>query len=50
MAHKTAEFDQLVERLMEEWHAPGLSIAVVQGDQIDAKVNAILPSAYKQSH
>ncbi|KAG8163527.1 hypothetical protein KVR01_006824 [Diaporthe batatas] len=37
MAFKTAEFDQLVERLMEEWHVPGLSIAVVQGDQIDAK-------------
>lgn len=26
---------------MEEWHAPGLSIAVVQGDQIDAKVNIV---------
>lgn len=42
MAHKTAEFDQMVERLMEEWHVPGLSIAVVQGDHIDEKVNAIL--------
>lgn len=41
MAHKTAEFDQMVERLMEEWHVPGLSIAVVQGDHIDAKVNAM---------
>lgn len=42
MAHKTVEFDQMVERLMEEWHVPGLSIAVVQGDHIDEKVNAIL--------
>lgn len=41
MAHKTAEFDQMVEKLMEEWHVPGLSMAVVQGDQIDAKVNAM---------
>lgn len=39
MAFKTAEFDQLVEILMREWHVPGLSIAVIQGDQIDAKVN-----------
>lgn len=39
MAHKTAAFDEMVERLMEEWHVPGLSIAVIQGDQIDTKVN-----------
>ncbi|KAL2273988.1 hypothetical protein FJTKL_03705 [Diaporthe vaccinii] len=43
MAHKTAEFDQMVERLMEEWHVPGLSIAVVQGDHIDAK---LIPSDF----
>lgn len=49
MAYKTAEFDQLVERLMEEWHAPGLSIAVVQGDQIDAKVNMVHISSHKHS-
>lgn len=49
MAHKTAEFDQLVERLMEEWHVPGLSIAVVQGDQIDAKVNTVHTLTYKYS-
>lgn len=27
---------------MEEWHVPGLSIAVIQGDQIDAKVETYL--------
>ncbi|KAJ4373266.1 hypothetical protein N0V83_003560 [Neocucurbitaria cava] len=37
MAHKTIEFEQLVARLMEEWKVPGLSIAVVQGDEMFAK-------------
>ncbi|KAI3391181.1 hypothetical protein diail_7786 [Diaporthe ilicicola] len=37
MAYKTVEFDQLVTGLMQEWHVPGLSIAVIQGDEIDAK-------------
>ena len=44
MAHKTAEFDHMVERLMEEYHVPGVSIAIVQGEEIDAKVVVIYPN------
>jgi hypothetical protein len=39
MAHKTFEFEELVQKCMEEWRVPGLSIGVVQGDAIYAKVN-----------
>lgn len=49
MAHKTAEFDQMVERLMEEFHVPGVSIAIVQGDEIDAKVVVTYPNP-RQDH
>lgn len=38
MAHKTPEFEKLVQQKMEEWKVPGLSIAVVQGDEIYNKV------------
>ena len=38
MAHKTAEFDSLVEETMKEWHVPGLAIAVIQGEEIYTKV------------
>jgi hypothetical protein len=40
MAHKTPEFEQLVRKYMKEWKVPGLSIAVVQGDDIHTKVIA----------
>jgi CubicO group peptidase (beta-lactamase class C family) len=33
----TSEFDAYVNDLMSEWHVPGLSIALVQNDQIEAK-------------
>lgn len=38
MAHKTADFEQLIRKTIEEWKVPGLSIAVVEGDEIYAKV------------
>lgn len=38
MAHTTSQFDQRVRDLMEEWRVPGLSMAIVHGDEIDAKV------------
>jgi CubicO group peptidase (beta-lactamase class C family) len=38
MAHKTYEFEKLVQEMMKEWNVPGLSIAIVQGDEIYAKV------------
>lgn len=34
----TAQFDELVKRTLEEWKVPGLSIAIVEGDQTWAKV------------
>ncbi|KAH7066745.1 beta-lactamase/transpeptidase-like protein [Paraphoma chrysanthemicola] len=37
MAHKTTEFEQLVLQTMKEWNVPGLSIAVVNGENIDPK-------------
>ncbi|KAH7389751.1 beta-lactamase/transpeptidase-like protein [Pyrenochaeta sp. MPI-SDFR-AT-0127] len=37
MAHKTAEFDELVLKTIHKWKVPGLSIAVVEGDEIFAK-------------
>jgi hypothetical protein len=39
MAHKTPEFDKLVLERIKEFNAPGLSLAVVQGDDIYSKVN-----------
>lgn len=38
MAHSTAEFDHMVEKLMEEWNVPCLSLAIVHGEDIEAKV------------
>jgi hypothetical protein len=38
MAHRTLEFEKLVHKCMEEWKVPGLSIAVVQGDEVYSKV------------
>ena len=31
-------FEKLVNKKLEEWHNPGLSIAVVHNDQVFAKV------------
>ena len=33
-----AEFDNLVNEIIADWHVPGLSIAVVSGEQVFAKV------------
>jgi len=38
MAHKTAQFEKLVQRLMDEYNVPGLSIAIIQGEEISTKV------------
>lgn len=40
MAHVTAAFDDNVQKLIDEWKVPGLGVAVVQGDQIHAKVRS----------
>lgn len=31
-------FDAFARELLEEWHVPGMSVAVIDGDQIFAKV------------
>jgi hypothetical protein len=33
------KFDALVEGLLEKWHVPGISIAVVDGDKTYSKVS-----------
>lgn len=38
MLHTDAAFDDNVRRLIDDYQVPGLGIAVVQGDQIHAKV------------
>jgi len=43
MAHITAEFDQLIEEMMNEWHVPGLAVAVINGDEIHSKVVPAIP-------
>lgn len=40
--HLTEEFDRLVTKCMQDWHVPGLAIAVVREDTVDAKVGACL--------
>ncbi|KAJ4352604.1 hypothetical protein N0V95_004109 [Ascochyta clinopodiicola] len=37
MAHATAAFDEKVRGIIKEWKVPGLAIAVIQNDEIDAK-------------
>ena len=32
------DFNALVEHLLEEWHVPGISVAVVDGDQTYSNV------------
>jgi CubicO group peptidase (beta-lactamase class C family) len=45
LAHKDARtpfdetFDAFVEKLLQEWHVPGMSVAVIDGDQTFAKVS-----------
>lgn len=34
---KSSEFTQHVSELMEEWHAPGLAIAIAQNDSVASK-------------
>jgi hypothetical protein len=41
-AHRTAEFDRLVQRTMNDWKVPGLAIAVVQGDKMYTNVNHLI--------
>lgn len=38
----TDEFDELVQEIMEEWKIPGLSIAVVDGNETYAKVSRMM--------
>lgn len=40
--HLTEEFDCLVTKCMHDWHVPGLAIAVIREDTVDAKVGACL--------
>jgi CubicO group peptidase (beta-lactamase class C family) len=40
MAHKAPEFEKLIQERMKEWNVPGLSLALVQGDEIYTKVLA----------
>lgn len=35
----TSAFDELVAKKLEEFHVPGISIAVVHDDKVYAKVN-----------
>lgn len=45
--HITEEFDRLVTKCMHDWHVPGLAIAVIRENTVDAKVGApILVSLY----
>lgn len=37
------EFDELVRTELEKWKVPGLSIAIVQGSEISAKVSIQVP-------
>lgn len=34
----TADFDAFVEDLLQYWHVPGLSLAVIEGDKVYSKV------------
>jgi hypothetical protein len=33
------DFDTFVESILDTWHVPGLSIAIVDGEKISAKVS-----------
>ncbi len=34
----TPEFDELAKERLERWHVPGMSIAVIEDDEVCAKV------------
>lgn len=34
----TPGFDELVKERLERWHVPGMSIAVIQDDEVTSKV------------
>ena len=36
--HTRAEFDQLVQKTIEDWKVPGVAIAIVHKDEIFVKV------------
>jgi hypothetical protein len=38
-----AKFAQLVKETLDKWHVPGLSIAVVDGDDVWAEVSSETP-------
>ena len=38
--HLTEEFHRLVTTSMDDWHVPGLAIAVIHEDKVDTKVGA----------
>jgi uncharacterized protein YjfI (DUF2170 family) len=42
MAYKTTEFDTFLLQKIKEFNIPGLSLAVVQGDEIYSKVNKLI--------
>ena len=46
MAHITAEFDQIVEEMMNEWHVPGLAVAAINGDSIHSRVVTTIPTFF----
>lgn len=41
MLHMDAAFDENIKDLIDDWKVPGLGIAVIQGDQVDAKVSHV---------
>lgn len=47
MAHQTPEFKQLVREKINEWKIPGLSLAVIQGEEIHTQVLEIFAYAMK---
>ena len=50
MAHATAAFDESVRKIIDEWNVPGLGIAIVKGNQIDAKALTTLDKALKHAN
>jgi hypothetical protein len=42
MAYKTTEFDDFVLEKIQEFNVPGLSVAIVKGDEIYSKVSNLL--------
>lgn len=38
MAHNSPEFEKMISDGLLKWKVPGIAIAVIQGDEITAKV------------